>query len=431
LVARLSSQVVCGAVQASSGAAQEQQLEAALKLLDDLAAGEALGRRSRLDARGPAWRLVKHLAGALQACSASPAVCRFVQQRLLAAVAEPPADACAAAVLTARVHLVRMLQLPAGPGVAAFCSSCLEQVVSQLQPLTSWLMRHQEQQQQQAAAAPFLLPAEECLLNAHVGWLLEAAQLAARQLQANAGGGPTECTQAAAGPCMQHAAAAALSALELSTRAGGGSQSVMMGAEGPSGAGQLYTGPALRLLVAASSGLQAAALERLQEQLERLAQAGHQSNNQQQQQQQELLVDVAAAAGVLGGAKTQPQALFRSLLASPDWAVRAAALDALVHYSRTSAVHGTFLGLIPPECMASASAATPAFISIFKAHMQRSPDDQVCVCVLLAFCMRAVEAASKSGVQMKCGGVFALILSALSHSLPLITRTTPHVLHPH
>ena len=71
----------------------------------------------------------------------------------------------------------------------------------------------------------------------------------------------------------------------------------------------------------------------------------------------------------------RPQALFHALLSSPAWPVRAAALDSLVRYSRTSAVHGSFLGLIPPACMASPSAASPAFAAALKAHMARAPDD--------------------------------------------------------
>jgi hypothetical protein len=71
------------------------------------------------------------------------------------------------------------------------------------------------------------------------------------------------------------------------------------------------------------------------------------------------------------------QALFRHLLSCPHWAVRAAALDALVLYSRTSAVHSTFLGLIPPACMAGPDAATLAFVAVFKAHMGRSQDEEV------------------------------------------------------
>jgi hypothetical protein len=71
------------------------------------------------------------------------------------------------------------------------------------------------------------------------------------------------------------------------------------------------------------------------------------------------------------------KALFHSLLTHPHWAVRGAALGSLVLYSRTSACHGTFLGLVPPACMAGPGAAAPAFVAVFKAFMARAPDEEV------------------------------------------------------
>lgn len=76
-------------------------------------------------------------------------------------------------------------------------------------------------------------------------------------------------------------------------------------------------------------------------------------------------------------ARGEPQALFHALLSAPHWAVRAAALDALVLYSRTSAVHGTFLTLIPPAAMAGPAVSSPEFVAVFKAHMGRVTDEQV------------------------------------------------------
>jgi hypothetical protein len=66
VVARLASAVLCGAQQASALGPQEEQLEAALGLLDELAAGEALAGACQLDSLGPASRLAAHLAAMLQ-----------------------------------------------------------------------------------------------------------------------------------------------------------------------------------------------------------------------------------------------------------------------------------------------------------------------------------------------------------------------------
>ncbi|GBF91673.1 hypothetical protein Rsub_03977 [Raphidocelis subcapitata] len=368
LVARLASQVLCGALQACSPAALEQQLGAALDALEELAAAEAL-RACRLDPRGPALRAALHLAAALQACSGSPAARGFAQNCLLAA-APPPADACAAAALAARVLVARFAQLPPAPYVVCFFGKCLDQALAQLGPVLSWLQRQRQQQGQQQA----LPPVEQMLLEAHAGWLLEVVQLAAQQLQEWAGSDAAEAVHAATGASMQQAASAARAAIELAA-------SSPPAAEAPVGR---YAAPALRLLAAAGSVLQAPALDSLLEPLGRLMQAAHSMCQQQQQQQpqeewredgQALLVDLAGAAGCLGGAQAQPQALFRALLSLPAWPARAAALDALVRYCRTSAVHGSFLGLIPPACMASPSAASPAFVEVFKAHMGRAPDD--------------------------------------------------------
>ncbi|KAI8464748.1 MAG: hypothetical protein J3K34DRAFT_490011 [Monoraphidium minutum] len=345
LASRLAGAVLCGALQASAPAPQAAQLEGALALLDELCAAEALSGACRLDARGAAWRVPGLLASMMQACIASPAARQFAQQRLLSA---PPApcDACAAAAMAGRVHAARLARLPPAADAGRFFSGCLELAAGEARRAAAAL-------QQQGAA---LNAAEAALLEAQLGWLLEAAQLAAQELQgADGAAGPH--------PSLQQAAAAALAALELPS-SGASPTPAAAGRPAPA----CYVGPALRLVAAAGALLQAPALESLLQPLDHLSQRAAQRPG--------LLADVAAAAGRLGGAHTQPQALFRALLSAPHWAVRAAALDALVLYSRTSAVHGTFLGLIPPDCMAAPGAAAPGFVAVFKSHMARQPDEQ-------------------------------------------------------
>lgn len=104
---------------------------------------------------------------------------------------------------------------------------------------------------------------------------------------------------------MQQAAAAAISALALP----GSGAAAQPAIQPPS----CYVAPALRLVAAAGSVLQAAALEGLVEPLGVLMRGVQQQQQQaqqsagQQRQQEGLLVDIAAAAGRLGGAQTQPQ----------------------------------------------------------------------------------------------------------------------------
>jgi hypothetical protein len=216
VVARLAAAALCGALEVCAPGPQERQLCAALAVLEELSACEALTGACRLDHRGPASRVASLLAcmvqvrgarplGApqrprpsvqhcsqpqpdpppplprhaplLQACGASPTAQQFVRQRLLAPPPQlPPADACAAAALAARVHAASLAQPPPSPEAAPFWAAALEGA--------SGAARAAAQSLQQLGDGRGV---ERSLLQLQLGWLLEAARLAAERLQDDPG----------------------------------------------------------------------------------------------------------------------------------------------------------------------------------------------------------------------------------------------------